>query len=356
MKAGMGGISGAGGVPFYGQPQQPKPAAGGFTYGGIGGAGGFMSGVPPSNSGGGGFTYGMASAGGSLFGPPSTIGSGSNPLTGGTQFGASSASSQNPGLFQFGKVSTFGGVGGAGAFTAGSSAGLFGSSSVPVDDPYANIAIDLNKVKKSEPPVKLHELKTEEEKKKEAEQKKASAGTTGKSNLKKEYEEKKKDKKDLRQDEDDKPKRNVTFGKSTTYEVEIGETDESNEFINKDNAGGKGSPRPSDKKVIEEKDLGDGRSEKEKILEMLERQQREQLEEIASLNQIQNKTANNVEEIADKSNSASIPKKVEPPNKTQIENSNSYESDDFEDISASGSGSKSKLNYWPGKNSFKKQD
>jgi hypothetical protein len=36
----------------------------------------------------------------------------------------------------------------------------------------------------------------------------------------------------------------------------------------------KGSPRPSaaDKKVIAEKDLSDGRSEKEKILEMLEKQ------------------------------------------------------------------------------------
>jgi hypothetical protein len=33
------------------------------------------------------------------------------------------------------------------------------------DDPYANIAIDLTKVKKSEPPAKLYEHKTEEEKK-----------------------------------------------------------------------------------------------------------------------------------------------------------------------------------------------
>ena len=36
------------------------------------------------------------------------------------------------------------------------------------DDPYANIALDLNKVKKSEPPPKLYEHKTEEEKKKDA--------------------------------------------------------------------------------------------------------------------------------------------------------------------------------------------
>ena len=33
------------------------------------------------------------------------------------------------------------------------------------------------------------------------------------------------------------------------------------------------------------------------------------------------------------------------------QSSGSYESDDFEDVSASGSGSKSKLNYWPQKNS-----
>ena len=43
-------------------------------------------------------------------------------------------------------------------------------------------------------------------------------------------------------------------------------------------------------------------------------------------------------------------------NKAQIENSNSYESDDFEDISASGSGSKSKLVHWPGKEAFKTKE
>ena len=37
---------------------------------------------------------------------------------------------------------------------------------------------------------------------------------------------------------------------------------------------------------------------------------------------------------------------------TKIENSSSYESDDFEDVSASGSGSKSKLVHWPGKEAF----
>lgn len=64
----------------------------------------------------------------------------------------------------------------------------------------------------------------------------------------------------------------MSFGKSTTYEVDRADSEASTEFINKENAGGKGSPRPGDgKKVIAEKDLSDGRSEKEKILEMLER-------------------------------------------------------------------------------------
>lgn len=127
-------------------------------------------------------------------------------------------------------------------------------------------------MKKQEAPVKLHEHKTKEEKKKEADEKKNQSNAAAKSNLKKDYEDKK-------SKEDDDPlnrrKRSVTFGKSTTYEVERGETEESTEFINKDNVGGRGSPRPSDKKVIEEKDLSDGRSEKQKILEMLEKQQRE---------------------------------------------------------------------------------
>ena len=60
----------------------------------------------------------------------------------------------------------FGGAGPSG--TAGS------------DDPYANIALDLNKVKKQEPPPKLYEHKTEEEKKS-----KVPSSVTTKSNLKK---------------------------------------------------------------------------------------------------------------------------------------------------------------------------
>lgn len=89
-------------------------------------------------------------------------------------------------------------------------------------------------------------------------------------------------------------KKGVTFGKSTTYEVEAGGDDESGEYhtkdLDKEGTKSKGSPRPGiDKKVIDEKDLSDGRSEKEKILEMLQKKEREQLEEIQEMNQWKSK-------------------------------------------------------------------
>lgn len=126
----------------------------------------------------------MASKGGNLFGPPGGA-AGSNNLfnVGGNsaQFGAG-AQTQNNGLFQFGSVSQFGGLGGgAGSLFGGGGGGV---SAGAADDPYANIALDLNKVKKQEPPPKLYEHKTEEEKKKEASAKTAQAANT-KSNLKK---------------------------------------------------------------------------------------------------------------------------------------------------------------------------
>jgi hypothetical protein len=44
--------------------------------------------------------------------------------------------------------------------------------------------------------------------------------------------------------------------------------------------------------------------------------------------------------------------------KAKVSKDESSYSDSFDDVSASGSGSKSKLNYWPGKNEFntKKQE
>ncbi len=152
-------------------------------------------------------------------------------------------------------------------------------------------------------------------------------------------------------------KKGVTFGKSTTYEVEAGGDDESGENQTKDldKEGARGSPRPGfDKKVIAEKDLSDGRSEKEKILEMLQKKEREQLEEIQEMNQWKNKIqdtkkTNNEDSVGDSSSS-------NPPVPRKEASSGSYESDDFEDVSASGSGSRSKLNVWPPKKTEEKYD
>lgn len=254
-----------------------------------------------------------------------------------------------------------GGIGGGTTFGAGGAGGLFGSGqTAPIEnDPYANIAIDLNKVKKSEPPPKLHELKTEEEKKREAEAKKTSSTTVSKSVLKRDFEDKKaKGSGADDEDAESKRKRSVSFGKSTTYEVERADSEVSTEFINKEGAGGKGSPRPAkDKKVIAEKDLSDGRSEKERILEMLEKRQREELEEIQALNELsKGRAEDSIGESSSMSNNklAQLERKGGPSAK-EAETSNSYESDDFEDVSASGSGSKSKLVHWPGKQAFEKQ-
>ena len=61
-----------------------------------------------------------------------------------------------------------------------------------------------------------------------------------------------------------KSKKEVRFGKSTTYQVARDEDDDgtfNNADLYKD---GKGSPRPA-KKVLEERDISDGRTEEEKI-------------------------------------------------------------------------------------------
>jgi len=128
------------------------------------------------------------------------------------------------------------------------------------DDPYANIAIDLTKVKSAPLPAKPFEQKTEEEKTKDAEKRgnmKSSLKTTAADH----------DKASL------KTNKGVRFGKSTTYEIKRDEDDEAEGFNNAD-LGQKGSPRPKDasgREIWEEKDLSDGRDEKEKIKEMLEK-------------------------------------------------------------------------------------
>ena len=76
-----------------------------------------------------------------------------------------------------------------------------------------------------------------------------------------------------------KSKKEVRFGKSTTYQVARDEEDDGT-FNNADlDRDGKGSPRPT-KKIIEEVDLSDGRDEKEKAKQLLEQQEKEREEEL----------------------------------------------------------------------------
>ena len=50
------------------------------------------------------------------------------------------------------------------------------------------------------------------------------------------------------------------------------------------NVQGKGSPRPA-KKVLEERDISDGRTEEEKIRDQIEKEEKERLEEMARMNE-----------------------------------------------------------------------
>lgn len=147
----------------------------------------------------GGFSYGMASAGGSLFGQPTQnapisskpgqIGSGQMP---GSQ-------KQTAGGFAFGSASQFGGIGAASGSSFGGSAGM----AAPSNDPYANIDLDLSKVKTAALPGKPFEKKTEEEKVEDA-----KARSAMRSNLK------------TTKEDFDKAalsKKEVRFGKSITY-------------------------------------------------------------------------------------------------------------------------------------------
>ena len=117
---------------------------------------------------------------------------------------------------------------GSGGFSAG---GMGGGDT---NDPYANVDLDISKVKKVEIPNKPFEKKTEEER---VEDKK---NLTSKSSLKTTAADHEKAKQD---------KKEVKFGKSTTYQVEGGE--EPSMQIDK-----------VDRKIIDEKDLSDGRDEK----------------------------------------------------------------------------------------------
>ena len=70
-------------------------------------------------------------------------------------------------------------------------------------------------------------------------------------------------------------KKEVRFGKSTTYELN---DDDSDDSYNAKRAGGvKGSPRPNKAKIVDEVDLDDGRDEKEKASKKMEDEEAEQI-------------------------------------------------------------------------------
>ena len=121
---------------------------------------------------------------------------------------------------------------------AGSSS-IFGAgqAAAPSNDPYANIDIDLTKIKQAVKPSKAFEEKTDEEKA-------ATVLTRANSNVKSNL-------KNVGGDSDTAAKKKeVKWGKSTTYQVDKGadsEGDYNNDGIDKE----RGSPRPN-KKIIGE--------------------------------------------------------------------------------------------------------
>ena len=120
------------------------------------------------------------------------------------------------------------------------------------NDPYANIDLDLSKVKTVALPSKPFEKKSEEEKVEDAKQRGSM-----RSNLK------------TTKEDFDKAalaKKEVRFGKSITYQVE-GDNDSSSQ------ANDSKVEAQKAKTIIEEKDLSDGRDEKEKIKELLEKEE-----------------------------------------------------------------------------------
>ena len=177
---------------------------------------------------------------------------GSKPTGSSSIFGAGAASAGG----------LFGGPGlGGGLGVGGLGGGLGGGMAMGGADPYDNIQIDTEQLKKSAMPVKPHEMKSESEKLKEAE---ARKGT--KSNLKKGGDEK------LR-------KPSVTFGNETVYDINRESDEDLYAGSGRGLKEGKGSPRG---KV---KDISDGRTEQEKIRDMIAEEEREKIEQIQKMSE-----------------------------------------------------------------------
>ena len=201
----MGGAGLYGSVAGAGQFGGADPlGGGGFSYGMAGSAGGIGGGgIGGGGIGGGGIGGGGIGGFGSIGGP----GTFSSGAPGNATFGSGGGSVG----FSLGGASQFGGIGGGQATTFGASAAPGGASG---DDPYANIAIDLNKIKAAPKPAKPFEKKSEEEKNNDALERKNS---NIKSNLK-----------TTTQDFEAAKKKevSVSFGKSTTYEVAVSDDDD----------------------------------------------------------------------------------------------------------------------------------
>lgn len=167
------------------------------------------------------------------------------------------------GGFTFGAASQFGGIGGGGGtFQAGNLGGNTLGGNIDADDPYANVNLDLSNIKVKAP--KPFEKKTEEEKVEEKSklQTKSSLKTT---------------KEDFERAAANK--RGVQFGKAITYHVE-GESEPSFSQVDKDH-----------RVVIDEKDLSDGRDEKERIRAALQAEEDRMIEEQKAMNEWKAKQA-----------------------------------------------------------------
>tara|TARA_B110000285_G_C14947302_1_gene524980 strand:+ start:391 stop:933 length:543 start_codon:yes stop_codon:yes gene_type:complete len=156
----------------------------------------------------------------------------------------------------FGSIGAAGGMGGIGS---GAMPGMGGASSG--GDPYA-YDVDLTQVKTAPKLAKPFEHKSEEEKVADAE-----ARGDLKSNLKTTQADK--------ANAEAKGKKEVRFGKSTTYELNEDDSDDSGY----NRKGPKGSPRPK-ATVVDEVDLDDGRDEKEKATKKMQEEEDDQIAQI----------------------------------------------------------------------------
>jgi hypothetical protein len=239
----------------------------------------------------------------------------------------------------------FGPTGGAG-FGAGAGLGGMGGDAPPGDG-YAAVQIDFEKLKKDKQDIikmKPIELKTAEEKSAHG----TGGGAAGKKGVLK------KGASGGFSDSEDDVKRKVSFGKAKIYNIA---RDSDEDEYNGPHTGGKGSPR-----TVEEKDISDGRTDKEKAKDEFEKKQAEEAQQIkkalqktkemeeedeslshsanqskfSKMSQMYKQTlASGIEESMGESSlsqSASRHDKKDSPDKE------SY-SEDFEDVSGSGSAS-----------------